>query len=287
MTRFWLIAPVLFACGCEPTAVTPRPGEVTSPARPELAAAHDPARCGTVAGRVTFAGPVPVVPKLLGALAEGERYTWVTKPNPFTPRVGEGGGLANVLVWIEGVAPGKSKPWAAPPLKLNIQDAEFRAHGKPFVCGVARAGDPLTVTSRDAAFHSLRARGAAFFALPFPAKDAAVTHSLPPPGVVELSDATTAYWMAADVLVVDTPYATTTDSGGNYTFTDVPAGQYTLHHRARNWKATRTERDPETGLIARQYYAAPAVKTLPIVVEASATLNKSAALTPADFPETE
>ena len=278
---------VLFAAGCDSAAVTPRPGDTPAPPRPELAAAHDPANCGRLGGRVAFAGPTPDVPKLLGALAEGEGYAWVTKPNPFTPRVNRDGGLADVLVWLDGVDPAKSKPWPRSDIAIDIVDTEFRSGGEPFVVGVARTGDVLTVTSRDGAFHSLRARGAAFFALPFPARDSAVSRELPRPGVVELTDATTAYWVAADVFVSDTPYAEVTDHNGRYNFDGVPAGEYALHFRARNWKVTRTERDPETGLHARQYYAPPATKSARVTIRPGDTIDRPATFAPADFSDSE
>lgn len=280
---------LVFACvaGCAPAVVTPRPGDAPPPPRPELATAHDSAKCGSLAGRVTFAGPVPEVPKLLGALPEGDGYAWVTKPNPFAPRVDQTGGLANVTVWIEGIDPALSKPWPGGGLAIDIRDAEFRAGGKPFVAGVARTGEALTCTSRDAAFHSLRARGAAFFALPFPAPDTTVTHDLPRPGFVELSCATTAYWMAADVLVSDTPYAAVTNADGRYSFEGVPAGAYTLHFRARNWNVTRTERDPESGLHARQFYARLASKMISITIRPGDKIDRGVTVSPADFPGAE
>ena len=227
------------------------------------------------------------MPKLLGALPENDGYAWVTKPNPFAPRVGPGKGLADVFVWLEGVDPARSKPWPGGNLGIEIRDAEFRANGEPFVAGVVRTGESLKVTSRDAAFHSLRARGVAFFSLPFPSVNSTVTRELPRPGFVELSCATTAYWMNANVLVSDTPYATVTDRDGRYQLDNVPDGNYTLHVRAQNWNVTRTERDPESGLHARQYYAHPAEKKDAIVINAATKMNRSVTFVAADFPGAE
>ena len=276
-----------FAAGCDSATVIPRPGDAVPPPRPELATAHDPADCGSVSGRVTFVGPIPEVPPLLGALPDGDGYAWVNKPNPFTPRISQSGGLANVLVWLDGIDPAKSKPWPSSGVSLEIRNAEFQADGKPFVAGVARTGDTLTATSRDQAFHSLRARGAAFFALPFPAPNSRVQHDLPRPGIVELSCATTAYWLAADVYVSNTPYAAVTNDEGHYTFDVVPAGVYTLYFRARNWKVIRTERDPESGLHSRQYYARPSEKSRFITIMPHHASHQSVTVSPADFLDTE
>jgi len=47
--------------------------------------------------------------------------------------------------------------------------------------------------------------------------------------------------MKANIVVVDSPYYTTTDLTGNFSMKNVPAGEYTLHaqvDKKTTWKAT-------------------------------------------------
>lgn len=271
--------------GCLPSGQTERPGDAVPPPRPELGAAHDPAACGTVRGRVTWAGAVPQVPPLLAAFPAGDTYTWATKPAPFAPRVGPAGGLANAIVTLKQVDLSRSKPWDRPPLRIEMKDFTFRTPtGEPFVAGVVRTGDNVEFVSRDPELHAARARGAAFFALSFPRPDQELSRPLLAPGIVELSSGAGYYWMAADVLVSDHPYADVTGPDGAFTLAAVPAGDYDLECRVRNWQAIRQERDPESGLPFRQYYAPPVILTGRVTVTPQGTVTHDFALTAAQFP---
>ncbi len=282
-------APLLLAllAGCSPAGVAPRPGDAVPPPVPELAARFDPAACGTVRGRVTWSGPVPSTPDLLGATPAGEGYAWVSRPNPFAPAVDKStGGLANALVWLDGVDPTKSRPWDLPAVAVELRDTRFATpDGKPFTAGVVRTGGAVSFVSRDGELHAARARGAAFFTLPLPKRDSPLARPLPTPGVVELTSGAGYYWMAADVLVTDTPYAAVTGTDGAFTLPAVPAGAYMLRVRVRDWRVTRAERDPETGLHFRQEYAPPLLMTAPVAVTADRAVEQYSVVNIGRFPD--
>ncbi len=275
----------LCIAGCLPVGQAERPGDAPSPLRPELGTRHDPATCGTVRGRVTWAGAVLVVPPLLAAIPDGDTYSWASKPAPFAPHVGPAGGLANAIVSLKHVDPARSKPWDRPPLQVELKDYMFRTPaGEPFVAGVAHTGDAVAFVSRDPELHAARARGAAFFTLSFRRPDQELSRSLPTPGVVELSSGAGYYWMGADILVSDHPYVDITGGDGTFTLAAVPAGDYDIECRVRNWQATRQERDPETGLPFRQYYPPPVVVTGRVTVMPQHVATLDFALSAAQFP---
>src|SRR5262249_59710045 len=94
--------------------------------------------------------------------------------------------------------------------------------------GFVRRGDAVTLVSRQALFHTLRARGAAFWTLTFPDPDRPLVRHFDRPGLVELSSAAGYYWMHAYLWVSDHPYLTLTDAAGRWELAGVPPGDYEL-----------------------------------------------------------
>lgn len=120
--------------------------------------------------------------------------------------------------------------------------------------------------SREPVFHSLRGRGAAFFALPFPDPDQPLERSFDTFGRIELTSAAGFYWQAADLFVCDHPYYTVSDASGRFSFAQVPEGTYDLVAWHPNWVTSTFERNPETGLTARLIYAPPLESSRPVMV---------------------
>ena len=271
---FALLALVLGGCSVPAPPPAPDP-----PARPGLAARHDPSRCGVIHVRVVWAGPVPVVSPLLGAVPAGEGYGWVSRPNPFAPVVDTPtGGLAHVLVYLNRVDPAAGKPWDIPPVTLTARD-----FGWPVRAAVVRTGDALTVASADSELHAVRGRGADFFTLPLVETGRPTWRVLTKPGVVELSSGAGYYWLACDLFVTDTPYAAVTAADGTATLSGVPAGAYDIACRVRDWHAAAAERDPETGLTFRQSYRPAVVATGRVVVPPGGAVTHDWSFTAAQF----
>jgi hypothetical protein len=76
-------------------------------------------------------------------------------------------------------------------------------------------------------------------------------------GLVELSSGTGYYWMRGYLFVTDHPYFARTDKEGRFKINNVPPGKYQLACWLPNWKTIRHDRDPETALVSRVYFAPP------------------------------
>ena len=132
--------------------------------------------------------------------------------------------------------------------------------------GFVRRGDDVTIVSRQPLFHSLRARGTAFWTVTLPDPDRPRIRRLDQPGVVELSSGTNYFWMRAYLWVCDHPYYAATAADGRWEFIGVPTGEYELVAWLPNWQLERQERDPETGQVARYVFRLPLEVTRRVVV---------------------
>ena len=257
---------ILLLAGCTPTqrAETPAP-------RVELGAAFDPATTGTVRGQVKWRGTIPGQERATGVVPDGDENRLRDVSNPFKPVVDPvTNGLAGVLVQLDGIDPARSRSWDHPPVTLTMTDFTYRLSPSS---GLVRLGDRVAFVSRDPELHVARARGAAFFSLTFPGPDRPRTRRLDTPGIVELTSGSGYFWNAVDLWVRVDPYATLTDAQGNYELPQVPAGNYALTFRVRNPGVTRVERDPETGLPFRHFYAAAGSRTMTVGVAAGRTMT--------------
>jgi hypothetical protein len=116
----------------------------------------------------------------------------------------------------------------------------------------------VTFVSVGPIFHSVQARDAAFFSLPFPANAQPVHRILDKCGVVDLSSGAGHFWMRAHLFVADHPYFTTTDDKGQFILDRVPPGDYEAVCWHPNWHEAEHELDADTGLVCRLTYKAPA-----------------------------
>jgi hypothetical protein len=222
------------------------------------AAAADPP-AGTVRGRVVWDGPVPAVSPFPASLPAGTGYRGGERPNPFAPAVSEDGGLGGVVASVAGVA-AADRPWPFPPVRVVHADFRIRVHQGdlgPAAVGIVRRGDAVLVRSEEPVPATVRARGAAFFTVPLPGRGATASRTLHTPGWVELTSGSLFYWAAADLLVADHPFHAVTAADGSFEIRHVPAGRRAVVVRVRDWRPAGRDRDPETGLIARQRYRPP------------------------------
>jgi hypothetical protein len=123
--------------------------------------------------------------------------------------------------------------------------------------GFVRRSDEIAIVSRQSRFHSLRARGPAFWTLTLPEPDRPRTRRMDQAGVIELSSGANYFWMHAYLWVCDHPYYAMTDAAGRWSLSGVPAGEYDLVAWLPDWRTVREERDPETGMIARYVFRPP------------------------------
>ena len=276
----WVAVVFAAGCGAEPTFLLPE----TSVLEPVPAATrHDPARCGTVTGRVTWAGEFPESPTFLYGVPGGAgNFVTKTVTGPNQPRIDAASrAVAGVVVTLRGIDAAEARPWDHPPVRVELGGGAIRIRQGPSErVGVVRRGDGVEVVSREAAYHVLRGRGDDYLSLSLPVADQPRTRTFSRPGRVELSSGSGYYWARADLFVSDHPYWTLTDAEGRFTLPRVPAGHVDVVAWHPNWRPASQDRDPETGLVSRMTYGAPLERTVPAEVAAGGVVELTVTLSP-------
>ncbi len=303
-----LVPLALFAIGCgsEPPAAasTPTPPTPSS----DKPADFQPSACGQINGLVTWdrEKAIPSVQPVidLRPRPDGKGSDLRVLVHPYAPRIDPFTyALAGAVVYLRGVNPTRAKPWDLPPVSVEIRDSQIlvkqvavkkgddpqngikpdlRVTGR---VGFVRRGEPVKFQSAEPVFHSLRGRGAAFFAIPFPDPERPLERSFDTYGRVELTSAAGFSWHAADLFVCDHPYYAISDLEGRFQFTQVPEGIYELVAWHPNWGTTASERNPETGLVQRLVYAPPLESSRPVMVNPGRKTFANANLPHPDFPK--
>lgn len=259
--------------------------------RIELGTRFDPASSGDVQGRITWEGTIPSLADSHAAIPLGpEGFRWTMMPVPYKPAVdAKTRGLAGSVVYLRGVDAAHSRSWNHPPVSVVQQDYQIRVKpgGPNHNVGIVRLGDEVMFSSADPTQHMLRARGAAYFTLPFPEPNQPLARCFDKPGIVELTSGAGMAWMAADIFVVGHPYYTITESDGTFVLSQVPAGEYELVAWVRNWHVEDSDRDTETGITIRNRYARPVEKTARLRVEPLHTATHDLQFSPSDFKPTD
>lgn len=264
-----LSAALAAGCGTEPPAAANNPPANNATAQPN---AFDKDACGTVTGYVSWNAPqLPDVALVAAPVprADGTGIDSRMVPLGYAPRIDRAHrGLAGAVVYLRGIDVGRVRPWNPHKVEVEFRDSQIVIKQDERVgrTGFVKCGDSFTVVSREPVFHTLRARGAAYLALPFPDPDKPLTRTLDKCGRVELTSASGSFWQAADLFVCDHPYYTVTDANGKFHFAQVPEGPCEVVVWHPNWEIERTERNPETGLPNRLIYAAPFEAARPVLV---------------------
>jgi len=213
---------------------------------------------GTIRGIVRWRGDLPEQDVIGGLIQTDEGSRWTFVPNPFMPKVSNvHRGIAGAVVYLKQVDAKQSKPWDRGPVKLEMRknELQIQQQGSSASIGFVRVGDAVGFVNRDAEYHSVRARGAAFFTLPFPQADQPLERTLTQPGHIDLSSGAGYFWCGADLFVCEHPYFTTTGTDGKFELNRVPAGNYEVRAWLRPYRILSRDRDPETGRIVRLHFA--------------------------------
>jgi hypothetical protein len=253
----------------------------------EMGRAFDAATSGEVRGRVTWQGAIPQVPSYRSPLSPGNeragqpRRSW---PNPHAPRIdAQSKGVAGAVVYLRGIDPRSARPWDLPPVRVELRDYQIHlCQGENDApTGFVHRGEAITMVSRQPIYHSLRVRGAAFFARAFPDVDRTCTQRLDRAGLVELSSGCGYFWMRGWLFVADHPYYAHTDAEGRFILPQVPPGRYELVAWLPDWHEQQRELDAETALICRLTFRPPVEVTQSLVVAPRRTRTISLTI-PAD-----
>jgi plastocyanin len=128
------------------------------------------------------------------------------------------GGLENVVVRVE--VPGAR----AEPRPLTVD--QRRCRYLPRVQAAA-PGSTLTLRNGDPVLHNVHgyAGAATAFNVPMPFQDGRTARTLTRPGIVRVA-CDVHEWMAATVLVTETPFVAVSGKGGGFALTGLPAGTW-------------------------------------------------------------
>jgi hypothetical protein len=257
-----LLCLCLLVSGCAGDGPAPAPPETPTA---QASSRFDSSAAGTVGGQVVWEGDLPSVAPFdipcnppYGPPLE-EDYT---RPNPNAPVIdARGRGVADVVVFLSGVAPEKARPWDLGPVRVEQRGGRIHVlqDGADSRAGFVRRGEAVTLTSRDAYYHALAGSGGAFFTLAFPDPDRPLKRRFPRSGTVELASGAGYFWMRGYLFVDDHPYYARTDARGRFVLRDVPAGRYRLACWHPNWVEAGHDRDPESALITRLTFRPPVV----------------------------
>ena len=278
------------------TCPAPQPlYDIREPKPPtELEAAFDPARCGTVRGTIVWNGDAPVVPPIQLIQVSNPPGGQKTAPNPNAPQV-TNHRFANAIVYLTEVDPARSRAWTLPRVTVEVRttDLTIRQGLQSGRRGIVRRGQSVELLSKETLevplpFHSIRARGAAFFTQMLPVQDKPVTRLLSDFGIVELTSGSGYYWLRGYLLAIDVPYAIVTGPAGAFEFSQVPDGSYEMVCWIPNWHVKNVELDPEIKVEpVRLLFRAAAEKRIRIAVKAGESVEPSIAFSAADFDHAE
>jgi hypothetical protein len=255
-----LLLGVAVVSGCDDLAAPP---ESVAEDAAQIGQDFDAATAGEIRGCVTWQGAIPQVPSYRSPLSPGNehagqpRQTW---PNPHVPHIDPPSkGIAGAVVFLRDVPARRARPWDHPSVRVELRDYQIHVcqGDHDGASGFVRRGEAITLVSRQAIFHSLRVRGAAFFARTFPDADQPCTQRLDRAGLVELTSGCGYFWMCAHLFVADHPYYTHTDSQGHFVLPRVPPGRYELVAWLPDWHEAQRELDAETALICRLTFRPP------------------------------
>jgi hypothetical protein len=253
---------------------TPAAAPVEEAPATKLAQAFDPKQTGTIRGRVLWDGAVPVAQQtVVRANAYNPNLyknpaavttTHVPKVNPKTA------GVENAVVFLRNVDPQRSKPWSHAKVRVEFKDRQLVIDqgGLRSSVGFVQRGGAIEIVNRDSEYQLLHARGDAFFAMPLIEPNQMHERVLTKAGIVDLKSAAGYYWLHAHLFVSEHPYFARTDADGRFTLEQAPAGTYEIVCWLPSWRVLRSERDPETGMVARLVWEDPRELTQTVRVEA-------------------
>lgn len=139
--------------------------------------------------------------------------------------VGEGGGLANVVVWLDDIE--KGKPRTTSLGSMINEDCRFLPHVQSL--GV---GSKVQIENQDPVLHTTHAifqgQKITAFNVGMPRKGQVAKKKVRRPGVLKIQCDSGHTWMRAWIHVFNHPYHTVTGPDGAFELADVPPGTYTL-----------------------------------------------------------
>jgi hypothetical protein len=192
---------------------------------------------GTIAGTVTWSGPLPRIPTF-----SIDKDPEICDPESHRTRdlerlvVSPRNSVANTVVFLKDISRGKAMDIPEPRRFLDQKQCRYEPH----ILLVPEKG-PLQLKSSDAVLHTVHMDGAATYNLPFPFINQVVSRTMPSAGLANVRCNGGHAWMNAEILVVPHPYYAVTDESGRFELTGVPPGEYEIVAWHEGWKVVRQE----------------------------------------------
>lgn len=206
----------------------------------------DPAVAATISGMVSFAGTAP--PGTPIDMSEepdcAEKHT--TTPMIQPVRVGDGGGLADVFVYVKEGLGDMTFPTPATPVVLDQNGCQYSPH----VIGIM-AGQDITIRNSDPLLHNINTKSEInrSFNVSQP-RAMETTRTFRDAEIMIPVKCDVHGWMNAYIGVTDNPYHAVSSADGAFTISGLPPGEYVIEA----WHATLgvstqsvTVGDAETG----------------------------------------
>jgi hypothetical protein len=139
--------------------------------------------------------------------------------------VGDGGGLANCIVYFVEVASGKD-PASMPAAEISNKNCRYVPHVQGMM-----VGEKLVIKNEDPILHNTHTYDVddkTVFNLALPIQGQTINKPMKKPGLVHAKCDAGHTWMDGYVWVNENPYYAVTDANGAFEITDVPEGDYTV-----------------------------------------------------------
>jgi plastocyanin len=184
----------------------------------------DPAKAGTLTGRVLFDGPAPVNPPIK---MTADPACLKANPNGATAEtfMVADGGLDNVFVYVKDGLGNYYFEVPKEPVKMDQNGCRYAPH----VFGI-RVGQPLEIVNSDSTMHNVHAMPQANQEFNFAQQIAGMKSqkTFTAKEVMVRFKCDVHGWMSAYAGVLDHPYFAVTAKGGRFELKDLPAGTYTI-----------------------------------------------------------
>ncbi|MBI1849161.1 MAG: hypothetical protein HYR85_02340 [Planctomycetes bacterium] len=191
---------------------------------------------GSITGTVKFTGK-PEVIKLKTTKDQGTCHEEKDSPRLV---VGAGGGVANAIVYLEGVTKGKGIDDMAAGM-LDQKECEYHPHVQ-----VVPWNKEFVIKSSDPILHNVhmnyKDNDQTIANIPFP-EPGQSKKKFKKPGLAYTKCDAGHIWMSAYIFATDNPYVVVTDADGKFTIKDVPPGKYKLVMWHEGYILKETQKD--------------------------------------------
>jgi len=221
---------------------------------------------GTIAGRVVFVGPIPVLPPL--TITKDQDICGTTAASQVLLVSTENRGVKDTVIALEGISQGKATPASQPTLDNRSCTMTPRVQA-------VMLGTEMIIQNSDPFLHTTRGRlpdSKQAFNLVFPRGTSPKEQKIRFPGVITVTCDTHGH-MRAYILSFDQPYFAVTDENGRFHIEQVPSGSYTLKAWHEGWQIVAY--DPN----GNPMYEAPYVVTREVRVTGGETTDVDLQLT--------